>query len=1025
MAGNSTNQNRRSSSAQENETETDQDRDRESQSRFSAATLTRFAAVGLFVILGTFAVIHSMTGKDSQDQKQAQAADGDDGDAAQQSTAGANDFATGLSENPKETTDENDEQPESGSESKDGSKLDPKKIALIPDLGLKAVASFIERSGFGSPPPQPFSSTDKLNENKPKQLAKTEVPKRSDSDFNRFSAPKSEPSKPNTNAMTPPPSKEFSQGTNQAKTSRSVLPEVASVNLPGSRKNELSAMPVTGGPLKATVPPPSMDGSSERENLASKPLVAIPKIDVVNKPDREVGQSPSIKKPIASPTSIIEDPGVRLAQLPGSNIPGGSSGFKSGPPQVDQSSSVPPPQIDSTRPRIPNMGAATSDFSSRANQMGANVRQQFSVKTEQAKQAIEQSADTLQAAARGSTGSMSSSLRTPPPSPTGVSRPSIRVDNNAFSNAAPPPAMNQSFGNGASRPSVNSVQVPSSAIPSNSPFARKQVGGGTSGQTTGNRFDAPSLPSKAASTDRSLVRSKAPELPSATTTQEKSFNQRVPAMQASTSRNLASPAATKLPAFGSTSATSNTASNVPGERELEGLQMPAISLQKLSPREVQVNQTAEFQIVVKNVGRTSVDDVKIFDRVPDGTRFEGATPNPTDSAQGQLRWDLGTLKPGAEKRISLQLKPTRTGEIGSVAQYTFAAKSSVRTRVTQPKLEITHQTKPVALIGDDVIINVTIKNNGDGPARNVLIQEDIPKQLEFSNRFREIEYEVGTLAPGQSKSTRLALKAKEAGRLTNTIVATADGGWQAKHDLNMEVVAPKLKLRTDGATRRYLGRNVTHDFQISNGGTAPATNVEIIAKLPSGVRFVSANNQGTYKPSTHSVYWSLARLDQGADAGVELKTTPIAIGNHPIKVETFADLGLRDQAEQPLSIEHLVDVFFDIDDVVDPIEIGSETQYRLKIVNQGSKTATNIQIQVAFPNGLKPKSVSGPLTHNISGQQIQFQPIASLKPGESVALTVSGQGTAEGDHRIAVKLQSDDRPTPVVKEESTRVYSDR
>ena len=50
----------RSDQRSERDENDDHDVENDSQSRFSAANLIRFAAVALFVVLGTFAVIHSM-----------------------------------------------------------------------------------------------------------------------------------------------------------------------------------------------------------------------------------------------------------------------------------------------------------------------------------------------------------------------------------------------------------------------------------------------------------------------------------------------------------------------------------------------------------------------------------------------------------------------------------------------------------------------------------------------------------------------------------------------------------------------------------------------------------------------------------------------------------------------------------------------------------------------------------------------------------------------------------------------------
>jgi uncharacterized repeat protein (TIGR01451 family) len=474
------------------------------------------------------------------------------------------------------------------------------------------------------------------------------------------------------------------------------------------------------------------------------------------------------------------------------------------------------------------------------------------------------------------------------------------------------------------------------------------------------------------------------------------------------------------------SSSTELAKATPGDRQLEGVQAAAVTIEKLSPSEIQVDQPADFQLVVKNVGRADAEDVRVFDRVPAGTEFLGASPEPSSqSRSGDIQWSIGKLRPGQEKRIKVQLKPVRPGEIGSVAHVTFSTQASMRTLVTKPVLEIIHQSKPTHLIGDDVILDVMVKNKGDGPARNVIIQEDVPKQLEFQDGYRELEYEIGTLMPGQSRRVQLALKAAQVGKLQNVMFASAEGGLKTKHELPMEVIAPKLDVQTDGPTRRFLQRNVTHQFSVANNGTAPATNVELVARLPAGLRFLSANNQGRYDATAHSVYWSLAELARGVEAKVELQTVPTEVGNQPIKFETFADLNVKANAQQELSVEHLVDVFFDIDDVVDPIEIGSNTSYRVRVVNQGTKAATNVQLQVDFPPGLQPTSVDGSLRHAINGQRIVFEPINSLTPGDEVSVVIQAKGQSAGDHRVVVNMRADGRQTPVSKEETTRVYSDR
>ena len=267
-------------------------------------------------------------------------------------------------------------------------------------------------------------------------------------------------------------------------------------------------------------------------------------------------------------------------------------------------------------------------------------------------------------------------------------------------------------------------------------------------------------------------------------------------------------------------------------------------IQKFSPREIQVNQTADFEVKIRNVGRVSVDDVLVVDQVPEGARFIDANPKPTSqSRNGELKWQLGSMKPGEERTILLQLQPTEAGEIGSVAQFYFGSRATNRTKVTQPKLRISHTADPKVLIGNNVEFDVIVENTGNGPAKDVIIQEEVPELLEFQDGSRELEYEIGTLMPGQSKRVRLGLRAARVGQLRNIMFASAKGGLQAKHETDVEIIAPKLTTSCEGPTTRFIKRQVAHTFTVANKGTAEATNLRLIARLPSGLRFVSSNKR--------------------------------------------------------------------------------------------------------------------------------------------------------------------------------------
>lgn len=464
---------------------------------------------------------------------------------------------------------------------------------------------------------------------------------------------------------------------------------------------------------------------------------------------------------------------------------------------------------------------------------------------------------------------------------------------------------------------------------------------------------------------------------------------------------------------------------MPGKAELEGEQVPALSIEKLAPREIQIDQPTDFRIIVKNVGRVVANEVRVTDQIPRGAQFVKSVPEASRGAAGALVWELGSLKPGEERSVVLTLQPQQTGEIGSVAQVTFAAPASMRVLVTKPQLAVEHSGPAKVMIGDRVPLTINVRNLGNGPAREVILQEMVPPQLKFAEDFNELEYEIGTLAPGESRKVNLNLSAAQIGRFRNTILVSGSGGLHAEHQIDMEVVAPQLQLGSEGPNRRYLKRNATHVFSVRNSGTAIATNLDLVTKLPKGVRFVSANNQGQYDPGSHAVYWSLDRLNVGQGASVQLTTTPEEPGEQALEFIATADLNQKASFRQPLLVEDLLELFFEIDDVEDVIEVGSETRYRIRLINQGTVTATNLQLSFSAEQGIRPVSVDNRLAGEVRGQEVVFAPVAEIRPGQELVTFVTAVGAAPGEHRIVARLRSEQREMNISKEESTRVYADR
>jgi len=242
--------------------------------------------------------------------------------------------------------------------------------------------------------------------------------------------------------------------------------------------------------------------------------------------------------------------------------------------------------------------------------------------------------------------------------------------------------------------------------------------------------------------------------------------------------------------------------------------------------------------------------------------------------------------------------------------------------------------------------------------------------------------------------------------------------------LPLEVLAPKLQVAINGPNRRYLEREASFEVAVSNPGTAAARNVQLVAHLPTGMEFVAANNAGQFDPTTRTVRWHLEELPAAETGTVRLTVFPADAGQFVLRCSGSAEMGLKAETQHTVEVEGISALLFQVLDVDDPIELGAETSYEIRVVNQGSKAATNVQVIADVPPQMRPTGAEGPVRHVIQGNRVIFDALPRLAPKADTTYRVRVQGLQPGDLRIRVQLTSEELRDPVVKEESTRVYAD-
>jgi uncharacterized repeat protein (TIGR01451 family) len=455
-----------------------------------------------------------------------------------------------------------------------------------------------------------------------------------------------------------------------------------------------------------------------------------------------------------------------------------------------------------------------------------------------------------------------------------------------------------------------------------------------------------------------------------------------------------------------------------------GRQEPSVSLEWIGPPTAKLGQPVTYQIIVKNTSSIPVQNVTVRNRIPAGVTVQATEPRAINELN-TLIWEVGTMQPRQEKRLDLQLLPEARGDLACQAFVSFTGMSQARIRVREPKLQLKIAGPDKVLLGDAAPFSLTVTNPGDGSADQVKIKATLSDGLEHT-RGKTVEFELGNLGPNETRSVQLVCNTKSGGPQTCDAVAIAEGGLKAQDVANTEVLLPRLELNVAGPRLRYLDRKATYVVKVVNPGSAPASNVTVSGLIPDGFKFISASDGGRHDFATRTVSWYLGDLTPNQTREMSIELLAINTGDYKVLAQVSAARGLKNEADVPTRIEGLSALLMEMIDLDDPVEVGADTSYEIRVTNTGSKTETNLQLVCTIPDKMEFRSAVGAAgaRSHLQGKELTFEAIPKLAPRADAIFKVYVKGVAAGDLRFRARITADGLTEPVLKEESTKVYGD-
>lgn len=465
-----------------------------------------------------------------------------------------------------------------------------------------------------------------------------------------------------------------------------------------------------------------------------------------------------------------------------------------------------------------------------------------------------------------------------------------------------------------------------------------------------------------------------------------------------------------------------TTDRAPLEKSSSTSGTPSVSVEWVKHGEINVGQECACDLVVKNSGKVAAREVVVEAIFPATVRLTHANPEPA-TVSDHLEWVIPELAAGEERTIQITMIPSQRGDLATTANVRFTGTAASVFKVAEPLLKLTTAAPAEVIIGDPLVQTVTIANPGTGIAQNVKIQIVTPEGLEATRGDRS-QIEIGALNPGESRTVRLSFTAIAGGDQTLEVEATADSGLNQAAEATVNVIAPSLAIAVEGPSLRYAGRDARYTLNITNEGQAATNNVRVTHRIPKGFKFLKADKGGTLDTNTGSVNWSVGHLEPAQSVQLKLQLQASEIGQFEHHVFASAEHGVTAKADTTTNVEGSASLALEIQDLDDPVEVGQETAYEIRISNTGSKAAQNVGLTFELPTGVELLNVQSATQYLAKNGLILFNDLPELAPGKTALFRVHVRGASEGNQRVRARLTSESIEQELITEELTKFYAE-
>ena len=417
-----------------------------------------------------------------------------------------------------------------------------------------------------------------------------------------------------------------------------------------------------------------------------------------------------------------------------------------------------------------------------------------------------------------------------------------------------------------------------------------------------------------------------------------------------------------------------------------------------------------YTVTVTNGGNADAKAVVVHDVLGKGLKFVSATGNYTfDESTNTITWIVDVA---AGKTETFNVVATVIN-YGNVTNSLVVGNKTFSKNVTVPEItpdKTVDNENPN--FGDTVTYTVTVKNEGDGNAADVVIVDTLGKGLEYisstgnyDNKTNTITWKVN-LASGETKTFTVVAKIVGYTDVTNEVTV---GNKTAIVNVDIPEIIPTKDVNN---TTPNFGDTVEYTVTVNNNANTAAKQVVIVDTLGKGLKFINASHNGKYDEVTRTITW-IVDLDAGESVVFSVNATVEAYGN----INNTVVVGNKSFTKN-ITVPEITPI--KKVEITNP-NFGEEITYFVSVFNSAVVDAKNVVVVDHLDKGLKYFSSSNNGVYDAATHTVTW--IVDIDIGSSIDLTVTAvadeYGVLTNDVTVGDKTASVDVVVPEITPDKT------